>query len=126
MTHEQLKVIASDLDISNFEDLSYNDLQKAVSEAKKAKEQTANSNETKPKENPDTTSLEPDPLMAASATINKIDYTDENGMVYKFTDGTPNTFRFNGLVKTKEEWLQDEEVMEQLALGNCSYVEQII
>lgn len=51
-------------------------------------------------------------------------YQDSSGRIYGFTENAPAKFRFNNLVKTQEEWLTDQDAMEQLALGNCSFVEQ--
>ena len=130
MTKEELLVAAKDLDIQNAESLAYNELQKAVSQAKKAIEDNTNTSETDPEptENPDTTSSNPDPPFVTPKvnTEPKTNYTDEVGRVYTFTDRAPSSFRFNGLIKSKEDWLQDQEAMEQLAMGNCSYVEQIL
>ncbi|WP_271730001.1 hypothetical protein [Aquimarina algiphila] len=52
-------------------------------------------------------------------------YEDDQGRKYVFSSFAPEKFRFNNQIKTKEEWLQDSEAMEQLVFGNSAYVEQI-
>jgi len=51
-------------------------------------------------------------------------------LIYKHTDGrqfvwderTPEKFRFNNVIKTKEEWMEDEEAMEMMIEGNLHWL----
>lgn len=52
-------------------------------------------------------------------------YKSKSGKEYRFKAKAPASFRFFGEVKTQEQWIADEEAMEQMVLGNLSYVEQI-
>ena len=52
-------------------------------------------------------------------------FTDSSGRKWAFRKSTPKAFRFNGLVKTQEEWLEDEDSMKMLVFGNSSYMEKI-
>ncbi|CAL2105494.1 hypothetical protein T190115A13A_160027 [Tenacibaculum sp. 190524A02b] len=52
-------------------------------------------------------------------------FEDDKGYKYGFSDRTPTSFRFNGIVKTQEEWLKDQDAMEMLVFGNCTYIKKI-
>jgi hypothetical protein len=52
-------------------------------------------------------------------------FEDENGGKWGFTKRTPEKFRFNGVIKNKAEWLQDEDAMEMLIYGNSMYINQL-
>ena len=52
-------------------------------------------------------------------------FEDENGKKWGFNSKVPPKFRFNGLVKTKEKWLEDKDAMEMLVYGKSMYVKQI-
>ena len=52
-------------------------------------------------------------------------FEDENGIKWGFNFKTPPKFRFNGVVKTKQEWLEDHDAMELLVYGKSAYVIQL-
>lgn len=52
-------------------------------------------------------------------------FEDERGTKYVFRSNAPKSFRYNGEVKTQEEWLQDEDAMEQLSLGKSIFIQKI-
>lgn len=186
MTHKELLVVAQELGIENAESLAYNDLQKAVSKAKKEKAQEGkavleeidpNTSDLSSKKEGEIPNIEISKSLGNSiskvgseaSNINGLQeglpsanesigveqsdiqegdtsqslditealntekaldgpvtfYEDDSGRKYCFSEFTPDKFRFNDQVKTKEEWLKDKDAMEQLVFGNCTYVQQI-
>ena len=69
-----------------------------------------------------------EPQRTASETLNSNPsyfFEDENGVKWGFTKRTPDKFRFNGVIKSQAEWLQDEDAMEMLIYGNSMYINQL-
>lgn len=129
-TKAELLVEAEKLSIENAESLSYNDLKKAVSKAKKALD-TANTQDNTG-DNPDANQGEEntqdntgDASGDTKGDETPLFFEDENGNKFGFTKRTPEKFRFNGVIKTQAEWLQDEDAMEMLIYGNSMYINQL-
>lgn len=81
-----------------------------------------NENSTASKESKEDKTNESDSLKENDS---KEYFEDENGQKYGFTKRTPEKFRFNGVIKTQAEWLQDEDAMEMLIYGNSMYIKQL-
>ncbi len=151
MNKEELLVVAKELGIENADSLAYNELKKAVSKVKKTQE-IENSDTQEIENNPDvktdvniendnighntsqnTETISPSFVVTHSGSNSsppftveiKKYYEDDQARKYVFSSFAPEKFRFNNQIKTKEEWLQDSEAMEQLVFGNSAYVEQI-
>jgi hypothetical protein len=121
---EELQVKAKELGISGFMELGYKDLQKAITghySAKDKESQQIPPEDNKADSENQTENTETDTSVEAPVLF----YTDSNSTKWVFKKDTPDAFRFNGLVRTKQEWLQDEDAMEMLVYGRSTYVQKL-
>lgn len=95
---EELRAKAVELKIENAASLEYKELQTAIKNVFK--------------------SLTP-------KTSTSLVYTDKNGSKFGFTKTTPKSFRFNGRLRTKKEWIKDRDVMEALISGRSNFVKPL-
>lgn len=93
----------------------------SVSKASEEVLDTANTQENQPDASADTQENAGDDTSKEALTY----FEDENGNKFGFTKRTPEKFRFNGVIKTQAQWLQDEDAMEMLIYGNSMYINQL-
>ena len=48
-----------------------------------------------------------------------------NSIEYGFYEKAPESFKFMGVIKTQEEWIEDVEAMNLMVSGNLSYVKPL-
>lgn len=101
----------------------------SVSKASEEVLDTANTQENQPDASADTQENagdNPDANQVDDTSKEALTYfEDENGNKFGFTKRTPDKFRFNGVIKTQAQWLQDEDAMEMLIYGNSMYINQL-
>ena len=146
MSKQDLIKKAQELGIDNADALTVDQLKQAIKRAKLIEEATSLGLEFNPEEDTEVIAGLVDAAKAEAEAETKAKAEAEakakagkkksNGkkadkeLIYKHTDGrefvwderTPDQFRFNNIIKTKEAWMEDEEAMELMIEGNLHWL----